>query len=86
MEDVKKDKEASATSRNRKDILEEMKEQKLKRAKLEKRIETLEKETATISLEAEKKENIQTLSKANTLRIKAKTVKDEKLSTNLCQS
>ena len=38
----------------------------MKRAKLEKRIETLEKEADTFSLEAEKK-NIQTLSKANAL-------------------
>ena len=54
-----------------------MKEPKLKRAKLEKRIETLEKEADTLSLEAEKKENIQTLSNANALRSKAKTVRDE---------
>ena len=58
-----------------------MKEQKLKRAKLEKRIETLQKEADTLSLEAEKKENIQTLSKANALRIKTKTVRGEELST-----
>ena len=35
--------------------------------------ETLEKEADTLSLEAEKKENIQTLSNANALRSKAKT-------------
>ena len=65
-----------------------MKEQKLKRAKLEKRIETLEKEANTHSLVAEKKEHIQTLSKANALRSKAKTVRDEELSTvnKFCQS
>lgn len=57
-----------------------MKEQKLKRAKLEKRIEILQKEADTLSLEAEKKENIQTLSKANALRSKAKAVRDEDLS------
>ena len=58
-----------------------MKEQKLERAKLEKRIEILLKEADTFSLEAEKKENIQTLSKAYALRSKAKTVRDEELST-----
>ena len=67
LEDVKKEKEASATSRKRKNILEEMKEQKLKRAKLEKRMEILENEADTLSLEAGKKENIQALSKANAL-------------------
>ena len=77
----KKRKEASATSGKRKNILEEMKEQKLKRAKLERRIETLDKEADTLSLEAEKKENIHTLSEANALRSKAKTVRDEELST-----
>ena len=56
-----------------------MKEQKLKRAKLEKRIKALEKEADMVSLEAEEKENIQTLSKNNALRNKAKT--DEELST-----
>ena len=35
--------------------MEEMKEQKMKRAKLEKRIQTLEKEADTLSLESEKK-------------------------------
>ena len=63
-----------------------MKKQKLKREKLKERIETLEKEADTLSLEADKKENIQTLSKANALKSKAKTVRDEGLSTNLCQS
>ena len=58
-----------------------MKEQKLNRAKLEERIETLEKEADTLSLEAEKKENIQALSKANVLRSNAKTVRDEQLLT-----
>ena len=58
-----------------------MKEPKLKRAKLEKIIETLEKEADTLSLWTEKKENIQTLSKANALRSKTKIVRDEELST-----
>ena len=58
-----------------------MKEQKLRRTKVEKRIKTLEKEADTLSLEAEKKENIQTLSKANALGSKAKTVRNEDLST-----
>ena len=40
-----------------------MKEQKLKRAKLEQRVETLEKEADTLSLEAGKKENIHTLTR-----------------------
>ena len=38
-------------------------------------------EADTLLLEAEKKEHIRTLSKANALRSKAKTVRDEELST-----
>ena len=59
--------------------MEEIKEQKLKKVRIEKNIESLEKEADCLSLEAEKKESFQTLSKANALRAKAKSVRAEQL-------
>ena len=47
--------------------------------RIEKNIESLEKEADSLSLEAEKKESFQTLSKANALRAKAKSVRAEQL-------
>ena len=73
----KKEKHIEETSWKRKHVLEELKEQKVKRVKIEKKIESLEKEADSLSLEAEKKENIQTLAKANALRAKAKSVRAE---------
>ena len=56
--------------------MSEIKEKKAKIVKIEKRIKGLEKEANTLSLEAEKKDSIQTLSKANALRTKAIAVRD----------
>ena len=55
------------------------KEQKGKKMKIEKKVELLENEADTLSLQAEKKESFQTLSKANALRVKAKSVRAEEL-------
>ena len=63
----------------RKGVLEEIKGQKVKKMKIEKKVEVLEKEADSLSLEAEKKESFQTLSKANALRAKAKFVRTEEL-------
>ena len=43
--------------------------------KIEKKVESLEKEATSLSLETEKKESFQTLSKAYALRAKAETVR-----------
>ena len=47
--------------------------------KIEKKVEVLEKEADSLLLEEEKKESFQTLSKANSLRAKAKSVRSEEL-------
>ena len=77
--DFKKEKCADERTRKRKHIMEEIKEQKGKKMKIEKKVELLENEADTLSLQAEKKESFQTLSKANALRVKAKSVRAEEL-------
>ena len=57
-----------------------MKAQKAKKMKLEKTVESLENEADSLYLEAEKKENFHSLSKANALKAKARSVKSEDLS------
>ena len=47
--------------------------------KIEKKVKVLEKEADSLSLEAEKKESFQILSKANALGAKAKSVRSEEL-------
>ena len=59
--------------------MEEIKGQKAKKVKVEKNIESLQNEADSLLLEAKKKESIQTLTKANALRAKAKSVRDEEL-------
>ena len=76
--DSEKKKHVAESSRKRKLVMEEIKEQKLK-VRIEKNIESLEKEADSLSLEAEKKESFQTLSKANALRAKTKSVRAEQL-------
>ena len=51
----------------------------MKKMKIEKKVKSLGKETDSLSQEAEKKESFQTLSKANALRAKAKSVRAEEL-------
>ena len=77
--DSEKKRHIAESSRKRKHVMEEIKEQKLKKVKIEKNIESLEKEADFLSLEAEKKESFLTLSKANALRAKAKSVRAEQL-------
>ena len=77
--DSEKKKHVAESSRKRKLVMEAIKEQKLKKVRIEKNIESLEKEVDSLSLEAEKKESFQTLSKANALRAKAKSVRAEQL-------
>lgn len=60
--------------------MEEVKAQKAKKMKLEKTVESLENEADSLYLEAEKKENFHSLSKANALKAKARSVKSEDLS------
>ena len=59
--DPKKEHQASKCARKRKAVLEEIKEQIVKKMKIEKKVEVLEKEADSLSLEAEKKESFQTL-------------------------
>ena len=75
----KKEHQASNYARKRKAVLEEIKDQKVKKMKIEKKVEVLEKEAGSLSLEAEKKESFQTLSKANSSRAKTKSVRSENL-------
>ena len=73
--DSEKKRHVAESSRKRKFVLEEIKEQKLKKVRIDKNIESLKKVADSLSLEAEKKGSFQTLSKANALRAKAKSVK-----------
>ena len=59
--------------------MEEIKEQNGKKMKIEMKVESLEKQADSVSLEAEKKESFQTLSKANALGAKAESVRPEEL-------
>ena len=79
LNDSKVDKKAIKTSRKRKVVLEEIKTQKTKKVKLEKTVESLEKEADSLLEEAEEKENLFALSKARALRAKAKSVKSKDL-------
>ena len=47
----------------------------MKKIKIEKKVESLEKEADSLSLKADKKESFQTLFKANALRAKEKSVR-----------
>ena len=60
----------------RENLMEGTKEQKMK---IEKKVESLEKEADCLSLEAEKKVRFQTLSKANAFRTKTKSVRAKEL-------
>ena len=80
LNDAKAEKKATESSRKRKVVLEEVKAQKTKKIKLEKTVESLENEAGSLFLEAEKKKNFHTLSKANALKAKARSVKSEDLS------
>ena len=75
----RKRKHANEISRKEKLVLEGIKEQKVKKMKIEKRVELLKKEADSLSWETEKKERFQTLSKANSLRAKAKSVRAEEV-------
>ena len=79
LNDSKVEKKAIETSRKRKVVLEEIKTQKTKKVKLEKTVESLEKEADSLLEEAEEKENFLALSKARALRAKAKSVKSKDL-------
>ena len=76
---AKVEKKAIETSRKRKVVLEEIKTQKTKKVKLEKTVESLEKEADSLLEEAEEKENLLGLSKARALRAKAKSVRSKDL-------
>ena len=76
LNDSKVEKKAIKISRKRKVVLEEIKTQKTKKVKLEKTVESLEKEADSLLEEAEEKENALALSKA---RAKAKSVKSKDL-------
>ena len=58
LNDSKVEKKAIETSRKRKVVLEEIKTQKTKKVKLEKTVESLEKEADSLLEEAEEKENL----------------------------
>ena len=75
----KKEHQASKCARQRKAVLEEIKEKKVEKMKIEKIVEVLEKEADSLSLEAEKKESFQTFPNANALRVKTKSVRSEEL-------
>ena len=79
LNDSKVEKKAIETSRKRKVVLEEIKTQQTKKVKLEKTVESLEKEADSLLEEAEEKENLLALSKARALRAKAKSVKSKDL-------
>ena len=79
LNDSKVEKKAIKISRKRKVVLEEIKTQKTKKVKLEKTVESLEKEADSLLEEAEEKENLLALSKARALRAKAKSVKSKDL-------
>ena len=63
----------------RKLVLKEIKEQKDRKMKIEKEVKLLENEADSSSLEADKKGNIQTLSKANVLRAEGRSARTEEL-------